>query len=757
VGHLVLAGRRAPDAGMLEKIAALRAETGATIVTAQVDVSERAQVDALIARFARDDRSEGADWPALKGVVHAAGVLDDVVVASLSAERLSRVFGPKALGAAHLDALTRDRELDLFVLYSSVAATLGSAGQANYAAANGYLDGLAAARRAAGLAATSIAWGPWADGGMATSEAAGANLRRHGLVPLTAERAHQALARVLANGRASAAIVDADWRRLGEVLGAARSPLLADLLASAGERAAGSSALAERLKGAPSGEREGLLSALVQGELQQVLGLASAPDPKAGFFDLGMDSLMAVELRNRLNRALGGAVTLGNTAAFDFPTIDKLVDHIGESLGALPAHGRPQLAASVPGAAASAIAANVPQTPPSGLIDRTRPVPATPQQQALWFLDRMNPIAGIAYNVWTAVRVEGEFDRAAAEMAARQIVGRHEALRTRFVEDVEDGPKQRIGALTAKVFRFVDLLGENRQQSLDGIISAITQQRIDLAEGPLFAVHLIRLAETDHVLLFLGHHTVWDGISAGIVMREFWEVYAAFVGGSLPALPVLPAQYADYAVWLAREATSEHYAASLEYWRRSLWEAPEVITLPMAPSRSAVRDYATASLPFRVSSDTLLAIRSAAKAQGVTLFAVLQAALAVLLHRTGGDTDIVIGIPTAGRLDAAVENAVGYFVKVLPLRHRIEPLASFGTLVGEAAATIQSGLRHGIVSYSDIVNAVVPTRSGGFAPLVQVSLTLEAPDAIGPGSEFSLPGRASASISRSTSSSDPKG
>ena len=332
VRHLVLAGRRGPDAEAAQRIAQITGETGATIVVAQVDVAQRDEVDALVARFSRDDRQSGAEWPALAGVFHAAGVLDDGVVAALDAERLARVFAPKALAAAHLDAATRDRDLAFFVLYSSIAATLGSPGQANYAAANAYLDGLAAARRAAGLAATSIAWGPWAESGMAASETAAANLRRQGLSPLAPDRAHQALLALLANGRANGVAVDADWRRMGELMGASRPPLLSKLIAPAAERAGGPSAFMKQLQDAKAGECENLLVAFLQGELQAVLGLANAPDPKAGFFDLGMDSLMAVELRNRLERAFQGEVAFSNTVVFDYPDALSLAGYIARSL-----------------------------------------------------------------------------------------------------------------------------------------------------------------------------------------------------------------------------------------------------------------------------------------------------------------------------------------------------------------------------------------------------------------------------------------
>ena len=343
-GHVVLAGRRAPDTTVQERLSELEAQTGCVIATACVDVSDGAAVAALVGRFAANDvptdtteertvepSASETLWPPLAGVIHAAGVLDDGVVTAQTGERLACVLGPKARGAWHLHEASLDRDLDLFVLYSSVAATLGSPGQSNYAAANGFLDGLAAHRQSLGLAATSVAWGPWSSG-MTEDAAVKASMARQGLRPLSAGPAQGALARLLAGGRSFGVVLDADWRRMGEGLGAVRPAMLSGLLAAPTALQAGSGALLSRLRQTPAAERESVLVAFLQDELQAVLGLADVPPASAGFFDLGLDSLMAVELRNRLNAALDGAYEAPNTVAFDHPTVDKLARHIAGTI-----------------------------------------------------------------------------------------------------------------------------------------------------------------------------------------------------------------------------------------------------------------------------------------------------------------------------------------------------------------------------------------------------------------------------------------
>jgi acyl carrier protein len=228
-----------------------------------------------------------------------------------------------------LHEATRGLDLDLFVLYSSAAATIGSPGQSNYAAANGFLDGLAALRRSQGLVATSVAWGPWTSG-MGDDVRVQTSLSRQGLRPLVVKEAHAALRSLLDLGATSGVVLDADFIRMGEVLGADRPPLLSGLIATSGPSQ--NSDLMRRLKASSPDERQGLLITFLQGELQAVLGLASPPDPTTGFFDLGMDSLMAVEFRNRLSKAFGSSVPLPNTLAFDYPSLDKLAGYVLEML-----------------------------------------------------------------------------------------------------------------------------------------------------------------------------------------------------------------------------------------------------------------------------------------------------------------------------------------------------------------------------------------------------------------------------------------
>ena len=327
-GTIVLNGRRAPGPEAEARLDELRGR-GVTVTVELADVSDGEAVGAMLARI-------GERLPPLAGVIHSAGVLVGGTLANQDWERFARVMAPKMLGAWHLHRATRDLDLDLFVLFSSVFGALGSAGQAGYAAANVFLDRLAGHRRSLGLAGQAIAWGAWSGAGMAEArrERIAERLRAAGHGWLSPAQGLGALDRLAGQGMATAIVTVADWPTLAGRLPSV-PPFLDEVLPAVADRTrdTGSMDLPARLRRAPAEEREAVLVGFLQGELQAVLRLAEPPAPTVGFFDLGMDSLMAVELRNRLNAALSGAGKLSGTAVFDHPDIARLARHLAGELG----------------------------------------------------------------------------------------------------------------------------------------------------------------------------------------------------------------------------------------------------------------------------------------------------------------------------------------------------------------------------------------------------------------------------------------
>jgi acyl transferase domain-containing protein/D-arabinose 1-dehydrogenase-like Zn-dependent alcohol dehydrogenase/acyl carrier protein len=297
-------------------------ELGATVKIADCDVTDERQLEKLIDSIARERP--------LRAVVHLAGVLDDGVIGSLTPERLERVLAPKVDGAWHLHQLTRAMDLDAFVLFSSAASVLGGAGQGNYAAANAFLDALAVHRRANGLPAVAMAWGPWEQVGGMTAELDHAQMRRiadSGLLSLSEEQGLELFDAAYANQRAVVLPIRLDMAALRAH---ARSGTLPNLLEgltrkpSRSDTSERSSSLAARLASTPTADRPRIVLEHVCATAAAVLGHSSpaALDPGMSFKELGFDSLAGVELRNRLATASG--LRLSPTLVFDYPTPETL-------------------------------------------------------------------------------------------------------------------------------------------------------------------------------------------------------------------------------------------------------------------------------------------------------------------------------------------------------------------------------------------------------------------------------------------------
>ncbi|PSR19689.1 beta-ketoacyl synthase [filamentous cyanobacterium CCP3] len=324
--HIVLTGRRVPsEVPVLVELA----QQGVTVQALAADVSQQAAIADLVKQIQ-------TTLPPLKGVFHVAGVLDDGMIAGQTWEQFERVMAPKVAGAWWLHEQTKGENLDYFVCFSSLAAVVGSPGQANYAAANAFMDALASYRQGLGLPGLSINWGPWSQSGMAAALQSRDQARwaAQGVSLIEPHQGIALLTQLVATAQRSQAIaLPVDWTRyLAQIPPEMTPPLLefvAQDYASAGAKVA---SFLPELEAATPSQRKPLLLHHVQSNLARVLGL-SAPeelDPQQGLADLGMDSLMAVELRNRLQSSLGCPVP--TTVVFDYPTITALVDYLAEVL-----------------------------------------------------------------------------------------------------------------------------------------------------------------------------------------------------------------------------------------------------------------------------------------------------------------------------------------------------------------------------------------------------------------------------------------
>jgi myxalamid-type polyketide synthase MxaB len=325
--HLVLTGRRQPSEKAQQAIEQLQ-EVGVQVLVLCGDISQAEDVARILEKIE-------SSWPPLRGIIHAAGVLDDGLLSNMSWQQFTRVMAPKVQGAWHLHTMTQNLPLDFFVCFSSIASLLGSPGQGNYAAANAFMDALAHYRRGKGLPGLSINWGPWAEGGMAASLGSQHQNRMltQGMSPITPERGFHVLADLLARDSTQVGVLPINWPKfLKQLPVGTKIPLLDAFTSTVEQSRKEKSDFLQRLEVTPVEERRELLVTHVRKEVARVVGL-TGPEQiglKQSLFDLGIDSLMAVELRNHLQSSLGHSIS--STVLFDYPTLDKLVDYLGSDV-----------------------------------------------------------------------------------------------------------------------------------------------------------------------------------------------------------------------------------------------------------------------------------------------------------------------------------------------------------------------------------------------------------------------------------------
>ncbi len=327
--HIVLNGRREPDEAAVETIAELRTR-GTEISVKIADMTQVQQIDSMLSEIHEE-------LPPLGGLIHSVGVLSDGAIPNQTWSRFEQVLLPKVVGAWRLHEATQRLDLDFFVLFSSATGVLGNAGQANHAAANAFLDQLAAHRRALGLPAQSIAWGAWSDIGEAAEqrERITSQLETTGTGWISPELGIRTLDYLVSHDITRPAAMSIDWRVLEQSLHS-HTTFLSELLTHDEDEAASRLDIVSldvtELRASDSDSRSESLMSYIQNQLQSILRLPSLPSRNVGFFELGMDSLMAVELRNRLIRAFEGEITISRTVVFDHPDVETLAKYLSSEL-----------------------------------------------------------------------------------------------------------------------------------------------------------------------------------------------------------------------------------------------------------------------------------------------------------------------------------------------------------------------------------------------------------------------------------------
>jgi amino acid adenylation domain-containing protein/non-ribosomal peptide synthase protein (TIGR01720 family) len=352
--------------------------------------------------------------------------------------------------------------------------------------------------------------------------------------------------------------------------------------------------------------------------------------------------------------------------------------------------------------------------------------PASFGQKRLWFINQLDT-AGAAYNIPSAVRLNGPLDLAAAERAINEIIRRHEALRTTF-EAIDGHPVQVVCSAWSFALPLVDLSGlpaSEREAETLRLAQEDARQPFDLTRGPLLRAKILRLGATEHVLLLNVHHIVFDEWSLGVFLRELALLYDAFTKDKPSPLPGLPIQYADYAVWQQDWLQPEALDEDVLYWKRHLKGDLPVLELPADRPRSAVQTFRGANISFTISDSLSRTLISLSQMQGCTLFMTLLAAFQTLLHRYSGQEDILVGSPIANRDRHEIEGLIGFFVNSLVLKTSFAGDPTFLELLGRVRSMTLEAYEHAALPFEKLVEVLKPERDRSRSPLFQASFHLQ--------------------------------
>ncbi|MDA8018161.1 MAG: amino acid adenylation domain-containing protein [Thermoanaerobaculia bacterium] len=675
------AGRRARRVLELESL-------GTSVHLAQVDVAD----EGAIGSWYREFRDEG--WPEIRGVIHAAGAIRHGLVGELNREARREVQGGKVTGALAFDQLFP--ELDFFVLFSSASATLSSPGLSSYAAANAVLDALAHARSARGTHALSLAWGAWNEVGLAAEArvVSGGGSFEFASGSLEIEQGLE-LADRLWSESGHVVVLDADWHQWAKRYPSAAGQAILERLVGPIDAENGHAVdTASKWLDSP----EDLLRWLT-GETARVLGAAEADlDPEAPLTAMGLDSLMALELRHRLESACG--VALPTLLLIRGPSLRELARRLPE-LRRDESRG-PRLTSSERDPKAS--------------------FPLSHGQRAQWLLYEMAPESA-AYHVSFSARIRARIQTEPMASALRRLLERHPILGLR-IETHDGQPRQRQGGAEAFELEITDA-GSWSSERLRSEVEQTYLRPFDLRRGPVLRVHLFERATGDTVILLVVHHIACDGLSLGLLVADLGVLYAEACGGDPAELAPLPIDYADYVDWQTKLLSGDAGQSLLDYWRNRLDGTLPVLEIRSERPRPSIQTYRGRSLPLAIEPEIAAKLQTLAQVEGTTLFAVLLSLYATLLHRVTGLDDLPIGTPAAGRTDRELEQLVGHFVNAVVVRCDAEGDPSFRKFLHRMRRDLLSDLDHQDMPFPLLVEKLQPDRDASRLPLFQVDFVYQ--------------------------------
>ncbi len=708
--NLVLMGRSGASTDLARETIALLEEKGARVVAAKADVTKEEDIARVLKLVKKD-------MPPLRGIIHGAMVLDDDWITQLNEERFYKVLDPKMTGAWNLHSLTLNLPLDHFILFSSASSLIGGAGQGNYASANYFLDAMAHYRKSLGLPALTMNWGALSEAGyVARNEKVAKYLDQLGLESFTPKEALSIFAKILNKNTVQLGASRVNWSGLARLNPATASSPTYSVVVNREKKAVSTSgdshSFRPKVIAAAPGDRLPLVADYICEQVAQVFGTTAAKiDRDTPLTQIGLDSLMAIELMNRLESNLGISLPMGqflqgpNINELAIPVLDLLLQSSGGE-GGLDS--------------ADSDMVGLPSVEISG--EEQTVFPLSEGQRALWFLNRLAPKSP-AYNLIFSSKITPYVDIPVMEKAFAALFKRHPMLDVTF-SDETGHPVQTLRKSRTIDFREHDTSHLNDEEIKELLVDHANQP-FDLKNGPVVRLELFRTTAGSHITLLSMHHIVSDAWSVVLVMRDLMESYFSIKSGGKPKFQRLRHRYSDYVNWQQSLLKGPHQEKMLTFWKDHLRGAPTVLDLPTDHPRPPVQTFNGSTHGFKL--DDLLSgkVDTLAKENKVTLYSTLLSAFQVLLHRYCNQDDLIVGSPFAGRSIKEFHDLVGYFINPVPLRSRIEDDPTFKDYLQQVSGSVIGALENQEFPVSHLVDQLKVKRDPSRSPVFQVTFSME--------------------------------
>ena len=681
-GHLVLVGRiKIPDrvewssvdkeSSLGRRIAFIKEleRMGGHVIPANVDMSNERQFAAYLEEFRRKE------YPPISGVFHLAGVVKDVLISKMDDESFDAVYNPKVIGSYLLHKYFRNEPLEYFVLFSSIASLITTAGQTNYAAGNAFLDALAYHRRTLGLPALSVNWGPWAVGMIKELKLIEHYKNSRGMGSVLPEVGMDILNRVLGQDISRVAVAfDVNWP-LVLTWYSVHPPLIAHLAAKSESKADNNregGSFVEIFNNCEEYARLDLVNQrLIDLTVDVLHAKRSQIDLQTSLNSLGLDSILAVELRNKILTDFEYSLTIVNLLSGS--TISRIAEQIYAGL------------------------CRKTEEQDSGIQDTSNveihrnlnEYPLTYGQKAIWFLHQLNPESP-AYNIGGAIEIPGVIDVKVMLQAIQEFVARHPCLRTNFV--IKDGkPVQRVSSAVNLDFKLVDVT-DKAWEAVYTLITEESRRLFNLEKDPLVRIRLYKLSDARYILQKTVYHLVSDASSNYIFVDELQALYYSYKNVEPVKLPPVESTYLDFLNWQNKFLANKEAEAMFNYWKSHVPAKIPILNLPTDKPRPIVQTNNGASFSFTISHELSDEIYRLSQKTNATVFMILLSAFYILLHKYTSQEDIIVGSPVAGRTQERFSEVYGYFVNPLPLRASFNKDLTYMKFLTQVRQIVSQGL-----------------------------------------------------------------